>query len=60
MLNREWGVESNGKPPHLFIPTKTGTFVSRFVVKDLPLNRSILVHEFSVKDLPSGRTLMIY
>ena len=25
MLKREWGVESNGKLPHLFIPSKTAT-----------------------------------
>ena len=25
MLKREWGAESNGKLPHLFIPSKTET-----------------------------------
>ena len=25
MLKREWGAESNGKLPHLFIPSKTVT-----------------------------------
>ena len=25
MLKREWGAESNGKLPHLFIPSKTAT-----------------------------------
>ena len=37
MLKREWGVESNGKLPHLFIPSKTATWVPEFVVEDLPV-----------------------
>ena len=58
MLNREWGAESNGKLPHLFIPSKTATFVPEFAVEDLPLSRTAaLVPEFAVKDLPLGRTL---
>ena len=38
MLKREWGTESNGKLPHLFIPSKTATFVPEFAVEDLPLD----------------------
>ena len=60
MLKREWGAESNGKLPHLFIPSKTATEVSKFAMEDLPLGRiSALLPEFAVKDLPLGRTLMM-
>ena len=31
---REWGAESHGKLPHLFIPSKTTTLVPEFAVKD--------------------------
>ena len=59
MLKREWGAESNGKLPHLFIPSKTATLVPEFAVEDLPLDRAaVLVPAFSVKDLPLGRTLL--
>ena len=55
---REWGAESNGKLPHLFIRSKTATLVSEFAVEDLPLYRTaILVPTFAVKDLPLGITL---
>ena len=47
------GAESNGKLPHLFIPSKTAYLESEFVVEDLPLDRT----EFAVKDLPLSRTL---
>ena len=58
MLKIEWGTESNGKPPNLFIPSKTATLVPEFAVEDLPLVRTAaLVPEFVVKDLPLGRTL---
>ena len=40
ILKWEWGAESNGKLPHLFIPSKTATFVPEFAVKDLPLGRT--------------------
>ena len=61
MLKREWGAESTGKLPHLFIPNKTATLVPEFAVEDLPLGRiADLVPEFAVKDLLLGRTLMIY
>ena len=60
MLKREWGAESNGKLPHLFIPRKTETRVPEFAMEDLPLGRlAALVPEFVVKDLPLGRTLMM-
>ena len=61
MLKREWGAESTGKLPHLFIPSKTAPYVPEFAMEDLPLGRiAALVPEFAVKDLPLGRTLMIY
>ena len=53
MLKRNWGAESNGKLPHLFIPSKIATLVSGFAVEDLPLDKTAaLVPEFAVKDLP--------
>ena len=49
--------ESNGKLPHLFIPSKTSTLIPEFAVEDLPLGRTAaLVPEFAVKHLPLGRT----
>ena len=60
MLKREWGAESNGKIPHLFIHSKTATLVPAFAMEDLPLDRiAILAPEFAVKDLPFCRTLMM-
>ena len=60
MLKREWGAESNGKLPHLCIPSKTATLFPEFAVEDLPLGRTAtLVPEFAVNDLPLGRTLMM-
>ena len=57
MLKREWGAESSGKLPHLFIPCKTAALVPAFAVEDLPLDRiAALVPEFAVEDLPLGRT----
>ena len=53
MLKREWDAESNGKLSHLFIPSKTATFVPEFTVEDVPLGRTAaLVPEFAAKDLP--------
>ena len=58
MPKREWGVESNGKLLHLFIPSKTAILVPEFAVENMPLGRTAtLVPEFTVKDLPLGRTL---
>ena len=60
MLKREWGAESNRKLPHLFIPSKTASYVHQFAMEDLSLGRiAALVLEFAVKDLPLGRTLMM-
>ena len=60
MLKREWGVQSNGKLPHLFIPSKTATLVPEFAVEDPPLDRTAtLVPAFAAKELPLGRTLMM-
>ena len=60
MLKREWGAESNGRIPHLFIPSKNGTKVPEFAVEDLPLGRiAALVPAFAVKDLLLGKTLMM-
>ena len=57
MLNRERGGESNGKLPHLFIPSKAATWAPEFAMEDLPLGRiAAFVPEFAVKDLPLGRT----
>ena len=58
ILQIKWGAESNGKLPHLYIPSKTATLVPEFAVEDLPLDRTAsLVPEFTVTDLPLGRTL---
>ena len=35
MLMGEWGSESNGKLPHLFVPGKTAGLVPEFAVEDL-------------------------
>ena len=57
MLKREWGAESKGKLPHLFMPSKTATEVPEFAMEDVPLGRiAALVPKFAVKDLPLGRT----
>ena len=43
------GADSNGKLPHLLIPSKTATSDPEFVVEDLPLGRTAaLVPEFLV------------
>ena len=41
MLKREWGTESNGKRPHLFIPSKTATLFPEFAVEYLLQNCSL-------------------
>ena len=59
MLKREWGAESNGKLPYLFIPSKTATYVPELAMDELPLGRiAALVPDIAVKDLPLGRTLV--
>ena len=40
MIKRDWGAESNGKLPHLFIPSKSASLVPKFAIKYLPLGRS--------------------
>ena len=40
ILKRDWGAESYGKLQHLFIPSKTVTFVPDFAVEDLKLSRT--------------------
>ena len=56
MLKREWSAESNGKLPHLFVPSKTVTLIPAFAVDDLPLDRTAtLVPVFAVNDLPLGK-----
>ena len=58
MLKRQWVAESNGKLPHLSIPSKIAVWVPEFAVEDLPLSRTAaLVPDFAVKDLPFGRIL---
>ena len=58
MLKKEWGAESNGKLPNLFILSKTATLVPEFAVEDPPLERTAtLVPAFAVRDLPLGRTV---
>ena len=53
MLKREWGAESNGKIPHLFIPSKTATLVPEFAADVLSFGiTAALVPEFVVRDLP--------
>ena len=56
MLKREWGAESNGKLPHLFIPGKTAALVPEFAEEDLPSAELHLVPALAVKDLLLGRT----
>ena len=59
MLKRVWDAESNGKLPHLFIPSKIATLVPEFAVEDLPLGRTAaFVPEFALKDMPLGRTFV--
>ena len=56
MLKGEWGAESNGKLPHLFISSKTATYAPEFAMEDLPLGRiAASVPEFAVKDLSLGQ-----
>ena len=41
MLKSEWGAESNGELPHLFIPNKTAILVPELAVEGLPLGRTL-------------------
>ena len=50
MLKREWGAESNGMLPNVYIPSKTATLIPEFAVKELHLDRTAaLVPEFELK-----------
>ena len=58
MLKREWGAESNGKLPHLFIRGKTAALVPEFAVEYLSsAELQPWVPALAVKYLPLGRTL---
>ena len=60
-LKRKWGAKSNGKLPHLFIPSKTATLVPEFAVEDLPLDRTAtLVPVFAVKYLSLRKPMASY
>ena len=60
MLKREWGAESIGNLPHLFIPSKTTTLVPEFAAEDLSLGRTAaMVPGITVKYLPLG-SILIY
>ena len=47
-IKREWGAESNGKLPHLFIPPKTAALVPAFAVKDMFLGRTLMMMMMSL------------
>ena len=58
MLRSEWGAESNGKLPHLLIPSKTAPwFLSLRWKTCLRKNCSLGTYARTVNDLPLGRTL---
>ena len=60
ILKREWGAESNGKLPHLFIHSKTAILVFQFAEEDLPLGRTAaLVHEFCSERPAFGQNTLI-
>ena len=52
MLKRERRAGSNGKLPHILVPSKTVTLVPEFALEDLPLGRTaVLVPEFGKNTL---------
>ena len=53
----EWGAESNGKLPNLFIPGKTAALVPEFGRGPAFGRIATLVPALAVKDLSLGRTL---
>ena len=61
MLKRGWGAESNGKLPHLFIPSKTATLVPEFAAEDFTLGRTASLGSCACSEGPSlgQHTLMI-
>ena len=53
ILKREWGAESIGKLPHLFMPGKTAALVPEFAVEDVPAAElQPWVRAFAVKNRP--------
>ena len=59
MLKWEWGSESNGKLPHLFIPSKIATLVPELAVEHLSLGRTVaLVPELKWKTCPWAKVLI--
>ena len=52
LLKREWAAESNWKLPHMFILSKTESFVHEYAVED------VLVTALSAKYLSLGRALL--
>ena len=59
MLKIEWGAESNGKLPHLFIPSKTTTLVPKFSVEDGFCRTISLVLEFAEKIPALGQNIVM-
>ena len=60
MLKREWGAESKGKLPHLFMLNKTATLVPEFAVEDLSWAKLNLGSCFSSEGPALGQnTLMM-
>ena len=53
MLKREWGAETNGKLPHLFILSTTAALVPEFAVEDLPLIRTAAFVRDCASERPS-------
>ena len=53
MLKREWGAESNGKLPHLFIPRKTATWIPGFAMEDLPLGQNCSLGAWACREGPA-------
>ena len=58
MLKRERGAESNGKLPHLFIPSKDAALVPEFAVKHLPLGRTLMMIYWLVVELKEENSIL--
>ena len=59
MLKREWGAESNGKLPHLSIPSKTADLIPEFAEEDLLLKRTATLVPIQEGPAFGQNTLMI-
>ena len=59
MLKREWGAESNGKLPHLFIPDETANLFLEFAVKYLPFGQNTLMVMMMIIEFKGLRTALI-